>query len=207
MRQITVKYEGECAQCHEPLMVGSPAMYEKTTGIFCVGHEPTEVEDIRDFRLFKAEKKADRLNARSYKLIDDANRRMKPLERMRGDIAFFTQPGRIAARDRMFDQYDKGCKLHTEAGKLQERAVGIIRAKTRVAGDAERKRQAKRDAIKAVLKPGMRVHTMIFGDATIVKVNRKTATVKDAGCSGTFKTNIDLSFIRFIPEEAAHADD
>jgi hypothetical protein len=33
MRQITVKYEGQCAKCSQPLDVGTPAMYEKTIGV------------------------------------------------------------------------------------------------------------------------------------------------------------------------------
>ena len=60
MRQITVKYTGECRKCGNTLIVGSQAMYEKTTGIFCVGCEPTDTEDIRGYRQERADRKADR---------------------------------------------------------------------------------------------------------------------------------------------------
>jgi hypothetical protein len=48
----------------------------------------------------------------------------------------------------------------------------------RVAGDAERKREAQRETIRPLLAPGVRVDSPLYGAGTIVRVNQKTAKVK-----------------------------
>ena len=58
MRQIEVKYQGECNKCGAVLEVGTQASYEKYTGIFCVGCEPKDTEEIRAYRQAKADQKA-----------------------------------------------------------------------------------------------------------------------------------------------------
>ena len=74
MRQIIVKYNGECTRCGNILEVGNPAMYEKSMGIFCMGCEPNEVEDIREFRQAKASRKADRYDGWAKKREDQAEK-------------------------------------------------------------------------------------------------------------------------------------
>ena len=127
MRQITVKWAGNCAKCQADLDIGSLAMYEKSMGIFCLGCEPKEVEDIRQLRTIKAEAKADRLIHRAERLESEADRKAAPLEAMRGDTAFFTQPGRIPYRDRIFRSYDKAGELAKEARETRERAENVLR--------------------------------------------------------------------------------
>jgi len=67
MREIIVKYNGECKRCNAVLDVGTKAMYEKSMGCFCVGCEPKDVEEIRFFRLAKNEKKADKYDEWAHK--------------------------------------------------------------------------------------------------------------------------------------------
>jgi len=74
MRQIQVKYESECKKCGAVLGVGTPAMYEKSMGCFCLGCEPKEVEDIRAFRLEKAKRKAERYEGWAAKRKEKAHR-------------------------------------------------------------------------------------------------------------------------------------
>jgi len=195
MRQITVKYEGECAKCGNGLEVGASAMYEKSMGIFCPGCEPKEVEDIRYYRTIKAEKKADRLLARADRLDNEAAQKAAPLEAMRGDTAFFTQPGQSPFRDRIFRSYDKAGELAQEARKARERADGIMRYKTAVAGDAERRRQAKREALDVIFGKGSRVYDPVGGEGTIISVHKKSYRVKfDRG----FTWARDKSYVRPI---------
>jgi predicted GNAT superfamily acetyltransferase len=172
-------------------------MYEKSMGIFCVGCEPKDVEEIRRYRTIKAEVKADRLLAKADRLDAEAERRAAPLEAMRGDTAFFTQPGRIAYRDRIFQSYDKSGELAKEAKETRERAEGIMKDKTRVAGDAERRRQAEREALDSVLGKGSRVHDFCFGDGEIVSVHKKSYRIKfDSG--GTYAR--DKTYVRPIKQ-------
>jgi hypothetical protein len=172
-------------------------MYEKTTGIFCVGCEPKDIEEIRQYRTVKAKKQADRLVAKAERLEAEAERRAAPLEAMRGDTAFFTQPGRIPFRDRIFRSYNKAAELSEEAKKARERTDGVMRYKTAVAGDAERQNQEKRDSIKAILKVGMVVNTFIYDIGIVEKINKKTALVRVR--DGSCLVKVDLSFLEIIP--------
>jgi len=75
MRRIAVKYQGICARCGGTLEIGSDAMYEKYTGIFCIGCEPIETEDIRSFRQAKANSKADKYEGWADKREKEARER------------------------------------------------------------------------------------------------------------------------------------
>ena len=182
MRQITVRYAGTCAKCGNELQVGQAAVYEKSMGIFCVACEPKDEEEIREYRTIKAEKKAGRLMAKAERLEKEAEAKMSSFNSMRGDIAFLTQPGRIPARERMLRSYDRGIELIQEAKEAKERAEGIMYYKTRVKGDAERERQAKRDANDALIEVGSRVNDLCFGHGIVMRKNKKSYTIKfDSG--------------------------
>ena len=78
----------------------------------------------------KAESRADRMEYRSAKAASDGERLQKPIEDMRGDTAFFTQPninssaGRAFTnrRNRMFAAYERGWDEFKKSEYYAERA-------------------------------------------------------------------------------------
>lgn len=199
MRQLTLKYGGECKRCGEYLAEGETAMYEKSMGIFCIGHEPVETEDIRHFRTLKAEKRADQLIGKAERLEGKAKGRMKLFDSLRGDWAFATQPGHIPIRERAIKGYEKGMELMGEAREARELAEGVMREKTRVKGDAERKHQEVRDKNDTLIKVGSRVFDPVFGNGTIVGVFKKSYKI-DFG-KGFNPSLRDKSYVRLLPED------
>jgi hypothetical protein len=170
-------------------------MYEKSMGIFCVGCEPKDTDKIRQYRTIKAERRADQLIQKAERLEADAGRRAAPMEAMRGDTAFFTQPGQIPYRDRIFKAYDRAGELFGEAREARERAEGVMRYKTRVAGDAEKRRQAEREALDVLISKGSRVHDPVGGDGEVLGVFKKSYRIKfDRG----FTWARDKSYVRPI---------
>lgn len=176
MRQIAVKYAGECKKCGEVLEVGTPAMYEKSMGIFCVGCEPQEVEEIRQYRLEKAERKAEKYDEWAEKRENKAKADLNSFPSIRHDWAFITQPGHIPLRDRMNKADDRACESLGVAKRMREKADNL--RNIRVAGDAERARQAKREEMSKVIKKGDRVFEIIGGEGTVVGVYSKSFRIK-----------------------------
>ena len=94
-------------------------------------------------------------------------------EKYRGDVAFWTQPGRIVDRDRMHARSLKAYALGQKARKFNEKAANLERLASTNAGDAAAKHQAKRDQISATVKVGDFVES-VYGVREVVKVNRVT---------------------------------
>ena len=197
MRQITVKYQGECKRCGAVLDVGTDAMYEKSMGCFCVGHEPKDVEEIRSFRIAKNERRAERYEKWAEKRESKANAALNSHPEMRHDWAFITQPGRIIARERMNAADDRAFESLKIADRMKDKAESLRHV--RVAGDAERKRQAERDAMDTLVGKGSRVHDFCFGSGVVVGVYPKSYRIAfDRGC--TYAR--DKSYIRPLAKEA-----
>lgn len=182
MRTILVKYDGECRKCAAPLAVGQEARYEKYTGIFCPGCEPTEVEEIRAYRQERADRKAERLEGWAEKRRTVAEGTLNTIrERYRGDFAFNTQPGHIPERARVIRREDRAFESLRVADGLAGRAASL-RAGVRVKGDAERKRQHHREIADQHIQVGTRVHDFCFGNGIVTRVNRLSYTIKfDSG--------------------------
>jgi len=176
MRQITVKYDGECSKCGASLEVGQPAMYEKRTGIFCVGCEPVEVEDIRACRQAKADRKAAKYEEWANKRETKARAQLNSQPSMRHDWAFITQPGHIPARARMIKADDRAYESLGKAGEFRAKAESLRRVQ--VKGDAERKRQAVREANDKLIGKGSRVHDAVFGEGVVLRVCKKSYRIK-----------------------------
>lgn len=193
MKQITVKYLGACQNCGAELAPGTLANWEKRTGIFCPGCTPTTPEEIRHFRRVKAEKKADRLRQKAARLDKQADEKQRAFNRCRKDLAWLTQPGHIPGRERALNNYDKGIDLHQQADATRARADSLMIHSSRVAGDAERKRQAKREAADKIITKGARVKDPVFGLGEIVGVYKKSYRIKfDRG----FTCARDKSYIK-----------
>lgn len=188
MRQIEVKYVGTCKRCDVSLKIGTQAMYERSTGIFCLGHEPINIEEIRAFRQAKADRKADRLEGWAEKREQRAEARLNSYPNMRHDIAFITQPGHIPARARMIRADDRACESLEVAKRMRERAENI--RNVRVVGDAERERQAKREEADKIISVGTFISCALYGTGDVVKVNQKTYRVN----FGNHVTNVDKAW-------------
>ena len=78
--------------------------------------------------------------------------------------------------------------------------------KVKYAGDAERRREAQREATRQWIRKGMRVTCALFGPGVVLRVNKKTATIGETGASGTLKTPVDLSWLAPLgPKTSASA--
>jgi hypothetical protein len=204
MRELTVKYQGECKRCGATLDVGAQAMYEKSTGIFCMGHEPTDSEEIRAFRQEKADRKAERYEMWADKRREKASAQLNSYPEIRHDIALCTQPGHIPFRARMNRADDRAYESLGVARRMEEKAENI--RNVRVAGDAERRREARREAIRQVLKVGDITHNAMWGIGIVRKINEKTATIEYGRAylpGGKMKQNVCLSWLTIIkPQES-----
>lgn len=95
------------------------------------------------------------------------------------DWAFVSQPGHIPARARQIAQTDRAMELRREADAHRAKARELDRLANHRAGDAEAQRQTLRDAMSAV-QVGDTVGTILYGPREVVRVNRKTFTVRDS---------------------------
>ena len=175
MHQITVKYSSDCRKCGLPLNVEETAIHEKHVGLFCVDCAPTDPEEIRAYRQEAGDRRAEKYEEWAEKRENRANRQLNSNPEVRHDWAFVTQPGHIPFRARMLKADERAFKSLEVAEGFRGKAESLHHV--RVAGDAERKRQAKRDAIKPLLAVGMKVLTPIFGGGIIRKVNQKSVSV------------------------------
>ena len=194
MRQITVKYDGECTKCGESLDKGQAAMYDRRSGIFCPGCEPTDSEDIRQFRQAKADAKADKYDEWATKREEKASAKLNSHPEYRHDWAFITQPGHIPARARMIKSDDRALDSWGKAQGMREKADSLRRP-VQVKGDAARKDQETRDRNDTLISKGSRVHDFSAGEGEVVRVFKKSYRVKfDRG----FTWTRDKIFIRLV---------
>lgn len=195
MRQITVKYDGECKRCGASLETGLQAMYEKSMGCFCIGCEPTDTEEIREFRTDKAEQKAEKYDTWAAKREIKAKAALNSHPEIRHDWAFITQPGRIPLRERMNKSDDRAFESLKVAEGMRSKAASI--RNVRVAGDAEKRRQAIREALDTVILKGSRVHDACFGAGTVIGVYKKSYRIK---FDRDFTYARDKSYVRLLAE-------
>ena len=196
MRQITAKYDGACKKCGADLKVGTPAMYEKYTGIFCVGCEPTDPEEIRAYRQERADRKADKYEewaAKRRAVAEPITKKIRDI--FHEDIALCTQPGPIPYRTKLIRQEDRAMESLAVAREMEEKADNL-RNSVRVKGDAARKHQEDRDRIRPLLKVGELAHSWIYGILKVKKVNKKTVLLE--GRFGDVLTDIHLIDDKFF---------
>jgi hypothetical protein len=191
MRQIIVRYDGQCARCNADLLQGAIAMYERSTGMFCVGCEPTSTEDIRAVRLAKAERKAERYEEWAEKREVKAATQLNSHRDIRHDPAFNTQPGHIPFRARMLAADKRACESLAVAARMRGKAVGL--RQLRVAGDAEPRRQRMREALDKLITKGGRVVDAVFGEGEVIAVYKKSYRIK---FDGGYTYARDKSFVR-----------
>ena len=177
MRQIVVRYEGDCRKCGASLAIGENAIYERRIGLFCLTCAPVDSEDIRKYRQEAANKKADKYDEWAAKRKEKAEAVLSHnMETYRGDHAFNTQPGHIPARARVIRQDDKAFESLQVAHKMEQKAAGLRHV--RVEGDAERSWQKKCDEVRAKISIGSIVNAAWYGKCEVLKINKKTARLK-----------------------------
>jgi len=107
------------------------------------------------------------------------------------DWAFLSQPGHIPARARDIAQANRAFALQAKAAEHRAKAAELSRMAATDKGDAERVRQALRDAL--TLEPGQQVVSVHYGAATVVKVNAKSVRIR---LPSGFETTQDKSYVR-----------
>ena len=95
------------------------------------------------------------------------------------DWAFVSQPGHMPARARQIAQTDRAMELRQQAAAHREKAASLNVLATRQKGDAEAARETVRAAFDSV-KPGDVVMTIFYGPREVVRVNKKTFSVRDS---------------------------
>lgn len=193
MRELTLKYGGDCRRCGAPLAVGTQAIYEKRVGIYCLPCAPKDSEEIRALRQEAGDRRAARLEEWAAKRRAKAAAVFKHNEPLTKDWAFITQPGHIPARARIIAQEDRQRESLMKSEEMERKADSLRHVV--VAGDADKRRQAKRDEVLTWLKVGMQVDTILLGIGTVKKINKNTAKIENCGASGTCCTNVELSFL------------
>ena len=136
--------------------------------------ENKNTEEIRAERQAKADRKAARLRkwAESAQAKGDAIRGS-----ITTDMQFWTQPGMLKTKRKLRDRQDRGMHLEMHAQELNEKA-DRVQASVRVAGDAEAKRQEKREVLDTLIQVGSMVQDFAFGVGEVVRVNKKTYSIK-----------------------------
>ena len=192
MKQIVVKYQGECRKCGVALEACVNAIYERHVGLFCPECAPTDTEDIRTYRQEAADRKADKYEDWAAKRREKASAQLNSYPEIRHDIAFCTQPGRIPFRDRMNRADGKAFESLQVAEKMEAKADSLRHV--RVKGDAEKRWQGLRDLNTNRFKVGDVVDCGMYAPGKILKINQKTAKIE--GRFGNF--NVDLAFLSSV---------
>jgi hypothetical protein len=156
-------------------------------------------KEIRAYRQAKRDRYTAKLRAQADRLEAQAEQKMQEFKSYHGDHGFMFQPAKANSpfakrRARITDRYEAGLQLLTEADELRKKADWIDAGKAQVKGDAERKRQATRDALDKLITVGTRVHDFCFGDGEVVRVYPKSYRIKFDRTGSTFSR--DKSYVR-----------
>ena len=164
-------------------------------------------EEQREARIAKAERKAERYQGWAESAQERGESRLKAAHDL-ADMIPLGQPILVghhseahARRDaeRIDTNMRRGLEELKKADSLERRAEGSLRQAHRTKGEAEANYQARRDQVRPLLKPGMKVSWAMNpqNELTIIKVNQKTARVRSSSGSEWAE---DLLYLR--PKEA-----
>ena len=159
-------------------------------------------EEMREARQKKLDKKIARMRSKAERLEKEGESKQTAFKSHHGDIAFFTQPANPSSpfgrqRTKIYQRYDEGIKLEIEADELQKKAAYLEKRGAIVKGDAEKARQEKREHQDNLISVGAKVYDFAFREGQIIKVNKKTYTIRFA--SG-FTCTRDKTFVKLIKE-------
>jgi hypothetical protein len=154
-----------------------------TTEVDPIELERPTGERLRAIRQAKLDRRAEKRLARADRLEKQAVEVMKPVQPYM-NMEFMTEPIKVGhhserrhrkLRERIHNKIDQKFSLLTEAASLRQLAEP---QKARIAGDAERRRELERAALDKLLNVGSRVTDFCFGPGVIVRVHKKSYTVK-----------------------------
>ena len=158
-----------------------------------------QVEKIRAARTERAQRKA----ARRMEWAESAGKRAEQAREKADSLASvipFGQPtlighhserGDRSYRNRITSNYQKESEALQKAQYHKQKAENILKYGVRVAGDAERARELKREAADQSITVGSIVKDAVFGQGEVLKVNNKTYTIR---FSPTFTCARDKSY-------------
>lgn len=197
MRPLVLKYPGECRKCGAALAAGETAIYEKRVGIFCRPCAPTDPEEIRNYRQEAADRRADKYEEWAAKRRERAAGLHKQNDPYRGDIAFNTQPGHIPERARAIRRTEKAWEHSETAARFEAKAENLRHV--RVAGDAERRHQARRDVNDTAIAKGSKIVDAVFGTGTVLGIFKKSYRIKWNRSGSVFAR--DKMFVRAVKRD------
>ncbi len=130
--------------------------------------------------------KIERLRKRAARMEREGRAKCAEWDRNRKDLAYLSQPASRHStfgrqRDRAMKRHMAGVDLLEEARKLREKADRLETYGMPEKGDAERRRQRRRDALDKVISVGSRVSHPMGGHGTVIRVNRKSYRVEFDG--------------------------
>lgn len=147
--------------------------------------EPATGERLRALRQARIDRRRERLLAQADnadKRADQAYNRIGGHER---DFLKLAEPIKVGHHSegrhrkliqRYNDAMSKSCEESATAAKLRQRAEWMQPAQ--VKGDAERAKEAEREAARASIFVGDYIDTVVFGKGIVLKRNAKTFSVK-----------------------------
>jgi len=157
-------------------------------------------EHIRQTRQARLCRYTAKLRARAARLDKEADTKQAEFNSHRGDTAYMTQPGGAESafgrsRIRAIKGYDKGIQLRSEAADLRAKADFLEQKGVAVRGDAEKRREDKRNENDGLISVGSRVFSPLYRGGEVVRVNKKTYTIRfESG----FTCSQDKSWITLI---------
>lgn len=92
--------------------------------------------------------------------------------------------------------YEKKRFEHYDIAEKYERRAQRLLAGVRIAGDAEKEYQKRRDENDKIIKIGSQVYTSLYGPGTVTKINKKTYLVKHI--QGGYILKLDKSWIKLV---------
>jgi len=160
--------------------------------------EDKRIDELRKYRQEKANRKAERVKGWGESKLKQAQILEDSIPEYAHDWAYITQPGHISGRDKINRKQEKIYRLREEGKRQIKRAERIKKYGGRVKGDAEREREVEREKQDKIIGKGSRIHDFCFGDGEVVRVNKKTYSIKfDSG--GTYPR--DKTYIQLIQKE------
>ena len=166
-----------------------------------VALERPKGDRLRAIRQAKIDRKAERLRASLPGLrrkVDAVHAALEPYN----DFAFWSEPIKIGhhsekrhrnLRAKLERKMSKGAEVLREIEQRSQRVEHLENTTARIAGDAERQRQVEREALDKVISVGSVVHDFAFGTGTVVRVNKKTYSIRFASGSTYAR---DKTFVR-----------
>ena len=165
--------------------------------------KPLSPDELRAYRQDRQDRRAERLRERAELADKRADKVAKRISKGELEFLGLCEPVKIGHHSqrrheklikRAQDAFFKEGEERNYAQTLRSRADWVMPAA--VKGDAERARQERRDAAEALIGLGDIVHSALYGQGVVTKVNKKSFTVNIT--ERGFVITVDKSHARLI---------